>query len=242
MGTISFDAYKDTYRDEVQKAIAFAGQDVDFFTRAKVNHLLDLSRRLLGEPKNLRVLDVGCGVGLTDRYLLPHFRALSGVDISGESVQVAARNNPDGRYQTYAGDVLPFRDDTFDLVFAICVMHHVPPAGWPPFVQEMQRVVRPGGLTVVFEHNPNNPLTRRAVNRCPFDADAVLLRLGTTKRLFRQAGLELLERRYILFFPWEAPVFKQLERGLGGLPLGGQYYVVGRKPFTAGEAAPRWAA
>ena len=39
----------------------------------------------------------------------------------------------------------------------------------------MRRVVRPGGLLCIIEHNPFNPLTRLAVVRCEFDRDAVLL-------------------------------------------------------------------
>jgi SAM-dependent methyltransferase len=155
---------------------------------------------------------------------------------------MAARSNPKGRYQSYSGEALPFSESAFDVVFAICVMHHVPPPGWGRFVQEMQRVTRPGGLTVVFEHNPKNPLTRRAVNRCPFDADAVLLPLRTTRALFEQAQLEVVERRYILFFPWQTRIFQWMEHRLRGLPLGGQYYVVGRKADSSEPTGLRRAA
>ena len=58
---------------------------------------------------------------------------------------------------------------------ARCIMSRRQLAG---FVADMVRVTRPGGLVCVIEHNPLNPLTRLAVNRCPFDADAVLLRSG----------------------------------------------------------------
>ena len=64
-----FDAYADSYGDAVQRSIDFAGVEHDFFTRRKAEHLLDLTRRLLGPPEQVRALDVGCGVGATDRYL-----------------------------------------------------------------------------------------------------------------------------------------------------------------------------
>jgi hypothetical protein len=43
--TQDFDAYADSYGDEVTQSIAFAKQERDYFTRRKADHLLDLSRR-----------------------------------------------------------------------------------------------------------------------------------------------------------------------------------------------------
>ena len=41
---------------------------------------------------------------------------------------------------------------------------------------ELKRVLRAGGACVIFEHNPLNPLTVQAVNTCPFDENAVLIK------------------------------------------------------------------
>ncbi|MBI4532288.1 MAG: class I SAM-dependent methyltransferase [Candidatus Latescibacteria bacterium] len=227
-----FDRYKDRYREAVQKSIAFAGQDVDFFTEVKAGHLIGLAERYVGDPKNLRVLDVGSGVGLTDCLLATSFGALYGVDIAEGVVEKAAQTNPSVDYQVYDGKVLPFSNNFLDIVFAICVMHHVPPSAWENFIREMQRVTKRHGLVVVFEHNPLNPLTRLAVNRCEFDADAVLLRAGRMKDLLTSNGLRIVERRYILFFPFRGVIFGNIERGVKWLPLGAQYYVAGRKLDT----------
>jgi SAM-dependent methyltransferase len=224
----TFDTYKDTYTAEVQEAIGFAGQDVAFFTRAKAEHLLRLVRSHVGDPRRLRGLDIGCGIGLTDHYLQQRFAFLHGVDVSEGCLQVAARTNPTVDYRAYDGTSLPFPDNAFDVSFAICVMHHVPPVHWEQFTREMRRVTRPGGLAVVFEHNPVNPLTRLAVWRCPFDADAVLLNMRTTSSLCQRAGFSIVERRYILFFPWKRRWLTSLESCLRRLPLGGQYYVACR--------------
>jgi hypothetical protein len=91
-------------------------------------------------------------------------------------------------------------------------------------------VTRPGGLVVLFEHNPLNPLTRRVVSRCEFDADAVLARSGTVAGLLDDAGLEVVDRRYILFFPKGGKRIARLERALHRVPFGAQYSVAGRSP------------
>jgi SAM-dependent methyltransferase len=228
-----FDRYKDTYTGRVQDSIGFLKQDLSFYTEAKVCRLLSLAREL-GDPAGLRALDVGCGVGITDELLAPHLGALHGVDVSAGVMEAAARLNPSVRYTTYDGATLPFEDGGFDMTFAICVLHHVPPVSWSSFVGEMERVVRPGGLVVLIEHNPFNPLTRVAVARCSFDEDAVLLRKGAAKRLLAARGLSVTDQAYILFFPWSFGPLQRAERWLRCVPLGAQYVVAARKQPASG--------
>jgi len=121
--------------------------------------------------------------------------------------------------------VTPYADETFDLTFAICVLHHVAPGDWPGFVGELVRVTRPGGLVALFEHNPLNPLTRLVVNRCVFDEDAVLLRSGRLELLMDQHSVVGTSSRYLLFTPWRA--LRRLERRLRRIPLGAQYVTYG---------------
>ena len=219
-----FDRFDQTYEAELDDAISFAGQEHEFYVDAKVRRLLELARRRLG-PRPLRVLDVGCGVGLTDARLLPHVEELEGVDVSPGMIERAREANPAARYQVYDGIRLPFEDGTFDVSFAICVLHHVDVADRRPLVEEMGRVTKPDGLVAVFEHNPLNPLTRRVVRSCAFDEDAVLIGRSELVRLFRAAGLGVADGEYLLFFPWRADA---LERRLTRLPLGAQYVVTGR--------------
>jgi SAM-dependent methyltransferase len=226
---MDFERYKSSYVAEVEQSIGFAGRDHDFFVRVKADQLVASCRRQLGALAERTVLDVGCGVGLMSRYVAEHFGALSGIDVAPGVVSGAAERCPAGSFQLYDGQAIPFADACFDVVFTVCVMHHVPPAQWQPLTAEMARVLKPGGLLYIFEHNPYNPLTRRAVNHCPFDADAVLLTRKRSTELVRGAGLSLAEARYILFFPWEGAALRGIEAGLRWLPMGAQYFVSGRR-------------
>lgn len=89
----------------------------------------------------------------------------------------------------------------------------------------MARVLRPGGVAAIFEHNPLNPVTRRVVANCVFDEDATLLRRHTAARLLRDAGLRTTEHRYIAFLPFGGAKVAPLESALRRLPLGAQYFV-----------------
>ncbi len=227
---MDFDEFADSYKRNVEEAIAFSGADHDFYLRIKAEFVVELAERYGGDPGALDVLDVGCGVGETHRFLEDRFGSFHGVDIAEESVARARERHPWASYHiSKPRQPMPFEAGSFDLAFAVCVLHHVPPEEWEGFAKEMGRVVRPGGIVAIFEHNPYNPLTRKAINACEFDEDAVLLSRGRTRGLLREAGLELVESPYIIFFPREGPAFRSIERGLRWLPLGAQYYVASRK-------------
>ena len=226
---VSFDDYVETYRTEIDDSIGFIGQDVDFFIEIKAELLLKLARKNFGSLDKIKVLDIGSGVGLVDRFLKSEIKQLYGVDVEEGVVEKAKVNNPEVNYRLYDGAKLPFEDNTFDLCFAINVMHHVPPGMWENFSKEMYRVLKPGGIAAVFEHNPWNPLTRVAVARCEFDRDAVLLNHPKIKSLFKSAGFKVFDDSFIVFFPFQAKLFRSIETALGWLPLGAQHYVTGRK-------------
>jgi SAM-dependent methyltransferase len=227
---VSFDRYTDTYRDVVEESIGFAGGNLDRYVGAKARLLLDLSHRRLGDPETLKALDVGCGPGETDAFLEGAFASLHGVDLSVAMIERAEARNPWATYSAYAmGEPLPYDDASFDVSFAICVFHHVPPTDRPALLAEMRRVIRPGGLIAIFEHNPWNPLTRKAVRDCPFDDDAVLVPRSEARRMAGRAGLAEVESPFIIFFPRGGRRRERIEKRLGWLPLGAQYYVAGRR-------------
>lgn len=231
---VDFDDYKDRYESEIQKSISFIGQTHEFFTRVKVERLLSLVGKYRGDPGDLSVLDVGCGVGITDRYLKKHFKKVHGVDIGKGIIHRARRLNPEATYRVYDGGRLPYPDGSMDVTFATCVLHHVPTDQRMSFLEEMGRVTKKGGLVLVFEHNPLNPLTRHAVDRCELDEDAILIGLPGVKDLLQRGGLVPLKGRYILFTPFKGFLFRVLDSSLGWLPLGAQYFMVGRKPGPYG--------
>lgn len=235
--TSEFDAYASDYRDRIERIVGFSGRSHQFFVETKVNHLLESLTALGGVPKQMRMLDLGCGTGETDSLLAPHVGELHGLDISAASIEVAGQRpeNANVRYATYPGGRLPYENDSFDAVFAITVLHHVPRADWTFFLQEMTRVIKPGGFVILYEHNPFNPLTRWVVSRCEFDRDAVLLSARTARRLYRTAGLCIEQVSHLLLFPWRSGWLRRVERSMQRFPLGAQYAVIGRKPEPASE-------
>jgi SAM-dependent methyltransferase len=223
-----YDRYRGQYSEDLDRAVSFSGTSHDFFTRAKADELVRVAREHLGEPGQVDALDVGCGIGLTDRHLAGRFLSLTGTDVSPGVLQTASRENPGVRYELAERDRLPFGEDAFDLTFAVCVVQVVPTPERPRFVAELVRVTRPGGLVVVFEHNPYNPLTRLVVRRCSFGDDARMLGMAEAERLLQENGVTPVDRGFLLIFPTRRSRVVTVERALRHLPLGAQYYLAGR--------------
>ncbi len=111
------------------------------------------SRRLGLKPDDT-YLDVACGAGVFLRRRAGHVRRVAGIDHSDVSVRMARRvlrdRLADGSAQVVEGDavVLPWPDETFTAVSCNCVDCFAP--GKPArTVQEMYRVLKPGGRVVI---------------------------------------------------------------------------------------------
>jgi SAM-dependent methyltransferase len=220
-----FDRYRRSYGEMVERSIRFSGLKHGFFLIAKAELLrrLVIERGLRQDGAGVRALDIGCGVGSLHPYLDGAFETLNGCDVSEESILRARQANPHVAYRTCTSPSLPYEDGAFDLAFASCVLHHVPPASWPDFFREIRRVVRTGGVACIIEHNPYNPLTRLAVLRCPFDEDAVLLTAAKAESLYQVTGFGEIRSEHFLLLPTAAPLARKVERALAPLPLGAQY-------------------
>ncbi|HSX12816.1 MAG TPA: class I SAM-dependent methyltransferase [Chlamydiales bacterium] len=226
---MDFNDSKDTYRAVIEESIRFAGKDHDFFIGVKADFLNSVVKQVLPSIRKPRLLDVGCGHGYIHKRLHNKGFDVTGVDNAGEVIELAKKLNPNVSYMSHDGKTLPLPEESFDIAMAICVMHHVPPVQWKSFLVEMKRVLKPGGMAIIFEHNPYNPLTRLVVSRNRLDDDAVLLSHSRLEELMRVAEYKKTFSRHILFTPFAQPVFRWLDKKLGWCPLGAQYYTVAIK-------------
>jgi SAM-dependent methyltransferase len=204
--------------------------NADFFIDQKCRAMmLEVERRNGRATPPARVLDVGCGRGPAVRFLRERWQTF-GADVSMEMLREAPPALPLVAQEPAR---LPFGGDVFDVVFAICVYHHLERHEFVGHMREMVRVVKPGGLVVVFEHNPYNPVTQLIFRRAPIDQGHMMLPPRELRAVFRAGGLTDLTTRYVLFFPQSiARRAAGLEDALRYIPLGGQYFVAGRKSRT----------
>lgn len=231
MSRSEFDHYAGSYEALLKDPIRdrFGGGGSTFFHRRRRDIVLAYFRQRGIDTTGLSYLDLGCGKGELLTLLRDDFGRLAGCDPSAEMLDAA--EGVDKRAQSDP-EKIPFEDAEFDFVTAAGVFHHVPPGSRLTLGREVARVLKPGGVFAVMEHNPYNPLTRLIVSRTPVDANAILLPQRETRLLLRAAGLAVLASRYFLFFPEFAyrHTGDSVEGWLKGFPLGGQYAVFCKVP------------
>ena len=229
MDKAEFDRFADEYYAQHKANIAITGEAPEYFAAYKIAELRRLAAAHHIEPR--RIIDFGSGIGNS----IPHFRAhfaaseLTCADVSSRSLDLASVRFPGQERPLLIDATIPAADDTYDLAFSACVFHHIPHDEHVRWLAELKRVTRPAGLVAIFEHNPLNPLTLHAVNTCPFDINARLLRSAVLSARMREAGWSDVTVRYHLFFPRALAALRGIEPALTWLPLGAQYSVSARK-------------
>ncbi len=183
----------------------------------------------LALPKRSRILEVGCGVGLTTIELARRGYVVDGIDSSEVMVERARRNasgsDVGDRVKVFRGDAnsLPFADDTFTLVLAMGVIPWLESPDTA--VREMARIVKPGGYVIMNSDNllrlnylidplrnpalaPLRSLLKRTLEKARLRkprADAGLVHMHTTSymdRVFSQNQLEVEKAMMLGFGPF----------------------------------------
>ena len=223
-----FNAYAGDYaeriRDPIREKFAPASR---FFFERKLQVIHSFYEKAGIDTRTLTWLDIGCGQGDLLRLGRSGFKSAAGCDPSDGMLQ--ACTDLEVRHQPSLVS-LPFDAQTFDFITAVCVYHHVPEDQRPSLTADALRLLRPGGIFCVIEHNPLNPVTRFIVSRTPVDADARLLTTKQTRQMLSLAGSKLLVTRYFLLLPERIHKYaSSLEDWLAAVPLGGQYSVFAQR-------------
>jgi len=121
-------------------------------------------KTLLAEPVVGRaVLDYGCGTGDWGLMLAGEGANVTFLDLSPVAIQVTQRRAAAGGVADRvrgvardASDLSCFRDEEFDLIYGSAAVHHT--LKYPGALEELLRVLRPGGRLVLAETYGNNQL------------------------------------------------------------------------------------
>jgi len=118
-----------------------------------------------------KVLEIGCGLGTDGAQFALAGADYTGIDLTDAAVDLARRRfdlfNLPGAFRMADAENLDFPDESFDVVYSHGVLHHTPDT--VRAVQEVHRVLRPGGRAVVmlyhrdsYNYRINISLLRRA--------------------------------------------------------------------------------
>lgn len=161
--------------------------------RRKVGRAYDMALEIARVlPRDSRVLDVGCGNG----FIAHHLSAMLRVPVTGIDLDESAQAPID--YRSFDGTHFPVGAQSFDGVVFCYVLHHAQKLG--AVFAEVRRLLRPGGVMVVYEDIPelwwdrficwtHDLQWRRRTGPCTFRPE------NEWRLKFESEGFEILEER-----------------------------------------------
>lgn len=127
------------------------------------------------------VLDFGCGCGRVARHW-PGVSdaAVTGVDYNPELIEWCRHNLPFGAFEVNRlAPPLAFADGSFDLVYALSVFTHLPESLQAAWLDELARVLRPGGHLLLSLHGEHYRPELTDAERTMFDRGELVVRHAT---------------------------------------------------------------
>lgn len=126
----------------------FENEDSHFLYVARHELIISALRKHLAgkSPKNLKILDAGCGAGGLAKKL-GRFGRVRGIDINKEALKFSKKRG----IRVKKGSVtnIPFINATFDVVVCVDVIYHKAVEDDKKALSEFFRVLRPGGFLIL---------------------------------------------------------------------------------------------
>lgn len=187
-----------SYKQAIRQQFTATADD---FTRSKAmtdRATHDLMAELAQAQPGRRALDLACGPGFIAFALAARGARVIGIDITPAMLEQARRLRLERNLlqtQFVLGDIerLPFASESFDIVTARAVVHHLP----QPLVvlREAARVCRPGGRVVIGDHyapeEDERQAAMNALERFRDPTHTTSLKDSQMQELLRAAGLRV---------------------------------------------------
>jgi len=232
-GKQAFDIAPQAYDFCYQYIVRGTGLSTDYLDEQKVRETHRVLSKRPGFPAAPSILDYGCGPGNAGPWLRKYFpdSPIYGVDISAKSVRIAKEKN-EAINISYAaiderGGDFPF-DMQFDLIVVYNTFHHIAKREQPQVFLRIKALLNNGGLLVIHEMNPYNPVIAWVFHKYDTKNDpaANILHPRYLRKQIAKAGLGVTRPYYELFFPGFLSALLPLEKHMTRVPFGARYYVI----------------
>jgi ubiquinone biosynthesis O-methyltransferase len=152
------------------------------------------------ELKNVKFLEVGCGLGYFSNKAFRLGAKVTGIDIGSSLVSINKKKTPKGNFKVASASNLPFKNNQFDIVLSTEVIEHVD--NQKKALSEMIRVLKKGGILVITTPNKIfKPLFDflSFVKIRPYQGNEKWIYSWEMLKIMKKNGLKLQKERYFNF-------------------------------------------
>ena len=113
---------------------------------------------MLGDVRGSRVLDAGCGPGMTSDYVLKNGSEFFGIDLSESMLKICRERSicPESMHLAIADiATLPFPDSSFDTILCLGALEYVETI--KRALRELSRLLKKDGIVIISMQNPRSP-------------------------------------------------------------------------------------
>lgn len=146
--------------------------------------------------KQVKVLDLGCGTGACSWYVAREGFSVYGVDGSKTAINLAKKRffqeNLKGNFFQMDYINLKFADEFFDLIIDINSIQHNKISKIPEIVEEINRVLKPGGYFFSILISTKTTKNKNLENK----GHIHYFKLNETRKLFKNLGIKNIEKSF----------------------------------------------
>lgn len=178
-----------------------------YYSLEWINHLLDL----LPSKSYKRILDFGCGTGIAYELIKERYPDAEyvGIDLSESMIAVGKKKYPKVNFIAMDCENLLLEDNSFDLVIARSILHHIPNPDQA--IAGINRVLVVGGNAIISEPQKTFitawPREILKLTTGHFDKDHTNFTLNKFKSFFIKSGMTIKSIKFFgyLAYPFAFP-------------------------------------
>ena len=121
-------------------------------------HWVPRISNIINQAKNsgLKVVELGCGLGMLSLELARNGLHVTGVDLSQKSIKIANKYRDENTYKDNFGSLkymccdindIEFKREEFDSVIFFRSLHHIP--SWERLIEKIYYTLKPGGRLIL---------------------------------------------------------------------------------------------